>query len=60
LEAISSMVWPTRGGNMTGFTNLEASMGAKLMELLKEVAPHTSSVALGAYRTSQALRPEAL
>jgi putative ABC transport system substrate-binding protein len=34
------------GGNITGFTNLEASMGAKLMELLKEVAPHTSRVAL--------------
>jgi putative ABC transport system substrate-binding protein len=34
------------GGNITGFTNLEASMGAKLMELLKEVAPQTSRVAL--------------
>ena len=34
------------GGNTTGFTNLEASMGAKLMELLKEVAPRTSRVAL--------------
>jgi putative ABC transport system substrate-binding protein len=34
------------GGNITGFTNLEASMGAKLMELLREVAPNTSRVAL--------------
>jgi putative ABC transport system substrate-binding protein len=34
------------GGNITGFTNLEASMGAKLVELLKEVAPQTSRVAL--------------
>jgi putative ABC transport system substrate-binding protein len=34
------------GGNITGFTNLEASMGSKLMELLKEVAPHTSRIAL--------------
>ena len=34
------------GRNITGFTNLEASMGAKLMELLKEVAPQTSRVAL--------------
>lgn len=34
------------GGNITGFTNLEASMGAKLTELLKEVAPGTSRVAL--------------
>jgi putative ABC transport system substrate-binding protein len=34
------------GGNITGFTNLEASVGAKLMELLREVAPHTRRVAL--------------
>jgi putative ABC transport system substrate-binding protein len=34
------------GGNITGFTNLEASVGSKLMELLKEVAPHTSRMAL--------------
>jgi putative tryptophan/tyrosine transport system substrate-binding protein len=34
------------GGNITGFTNLEASMGTKLVELLKEVAPQTSHVAL--------------
>jgi putative ABC transport system substrate-binding protein len=34
------------GGNITGFTNLEASMGAKLTELLKEVVPNTSLVAL--------------
>ena len=27
------------GGNLTGFTTLEASVGAKLLELLKEVAP---------------------
>jgi putative tryptophan/tyrosine transport system substrate-binding protein len=34
------------GGNVTGFTNLEASMGTKLVELLKEVSPQTSRVAL--------------
>jgi putative ABC transport system substrate-binding protein len=34
------------GGNITGFTNLEASIGTKLMELLKEVAPQTSRVGL--------------
>jgi putative tryptophan/tyrosine transport system substrate-binding protein len=34
------------GGNVTGFTNLEASMGTKLLELLKEVAPRISRVAL--------------
>jgi putative ABC transport system substrate-binding protein len=27
------------GGNITGFTNFEASLGGKLMELLKEVSP---------------------
>jgi putative ABC transport system substrate-binding protein len=34
------------GGNITGFTNLEASITAKLMELLKEIAPRTSHVAV--------------
>jgi putative tryptophan/tyrosine transport system substrate-binding protein len=34
------------GGNMTGFTNFEFSMGAKWLELLKEVAPETSRVSL--------------
>ncbi len=34
------------GGNITGFTNLEASMGTKLVELLKEIAPQTRSVGL--------------
>jgi len=34
------------GGNATGFTNLEASMSAKLTGLLREVAPSTSHVAL--------------
>jgi putative ABC transport system substrate-binding protein len=34
------------GGNITGFTNLESSMSSKLMELLKEVAPGITRVAL--------------
>jgi putative tryptophan/tyrosine transport system substrate-binding protein len=34
------------GGNVTGFTNLEASITAKLMELLKEIAPRTSRVSV--------------
>ena len=34
------------GANITGFTNLEASIGTKMVQLLKEVAPETSSVAL--------------
>jgi ABC-type uncharacterized transport system substrate-binding protein len=34
------------GGNITGFTNLESSMGSKLGELLKEVAPRITRVAV--------------
>lgn len=41
---VNSLARP--GGNIAGFTNLEASMGAKLTELLKEVAPGISRVAL--------------
>jgi putative ABC transport system substrate-binding protein len=33
------------GGNVTGFTNLEAGMGGKWLELLKEVAPGIKRVA---------------
>lgn len=32
------------GGNVTGFTNLEAGMGGKWVELLKEVAPRIKRV----------------
>jgi putative tryptophan/tyrosine transport system substrate-binding protein len=34
------------GGNITGFTVLEPSVGAKLLELLKEIAPRTARVAV--------------
>ena len=34
------------GGNMTGFTNYEFTMGAKWVEILKEVAPSTTRVSL--------------
>jgi putative ABC transport system substrate-binding protein len=34
---VASMARP--GGNMTGFTNFEPSMGGKWVELLKEMAP---------------------
>jgi putative ABC transport system substrate-binding protein len=34
------------GGNATGFTNFEHSMGAKWLELLKEIAPAVSRVAV--------------
>jgi putative ABC transport system substrate-binding protein len=42
------------GGNITGFTNLEASIGAKLMELLKEVAPPKCSVSICPCQSSSA------
>jgi putative ABC transport system substrate-binding protein len=34
------------GGNVTGFTNFEYSMGAKWLELLKEIAPAVTRVAV--------------
>jgi putative tryptophan/tyrosine transport system substrate-binding protein len=34
------------GGNITGFTNVESTMGGKWVELLKQVAPRTVRVAL--------------
>ena len=34
------------GGNITGFTFVESTMGGKWVELLKEVMPHTTRVAL--------------
>jgi putative ABC transport system substrate-binding protein len=41
---VKSMARP--GGNMTGFTNYEFSMGAKWLEILKEIAPRISRVSL--------------
>jgi putative ABC transport system substrate-binding protein len=41
---VGSLVKP--GGNMTGFTSLDPAMGAKWIELLKEIAPRTVRVAL--------------
>jgi putative ABC transport system substrate-binding protein len=34
------------GGNLTGFTYLESTIGAKWLELLKEIAPRVARVAL--------------
>jgi len=34
------------GGNITGFTNIEPSMGGKWLELLKEIAPQVTRAAL--------------
>jgi putative ABC transport system substrate-binding protein len=40
---VQSLAHP--GGNTTGFTNAEATIGAKWLELLKEVAPRVTRVA---------------
>jgi putative ABC transport system substrate-binding protein len=34
------------GGNITGFTSFEATMGGKWLELLKEIAPHVTRVSI--------------
>jgi putative tryptophan/tyrosine transport system substrate-binding protein len=41
---VASLAHP--GGNITGFTNLEPSMGAKWLKLLKEISPRVSRAAL--------------
>ena len=41
---IESMAQP--GGNVTGFTQFEYSLAGKWLELLKEIAPHLSRVAV--------------
>ena len=41
---VASMARP--GGNMTGFSSFEVSVVGKLLEALKEIAPHTARVAL--------------
>src|SRR5262245_30660227 len=40
---VASMARP--GGNATGFTNIEASLGGKWVELLKEINPRITRVA---------------
>ena len=41
---VQSLAHP--GGNMTGFANLEPSLGGKWIELLKEIAPDVTRVAI--------------
>ena len=41
---VASLARP--GGNITGFSNFEFSMGGKWLELLKGIAPHITRVAL--------------
>jgi ABC-type uncharacterized transport system substrate-binding protein len=38
--------FPRPGGNSTGFTNFEQTIGSKWLELLKELAPQVSRVAM--------------
>jgi ABC-type uncharacterized transport system substrate-binding protein len=38
--------WTRPGGNITGFTDFEAPMAGKWLELLKKTAPHLTQVAL--------------
>jgi putative tryptophan/tyrosine transport system substrate-binding protein len=40
LSFVASLARP--GGNVTGFTNFEFSMGGKWVEAIKEIAPHVS------------------
>jgi putative tryptophan/tyrosine transport system substrate-binding protein len=37
---------PHPGGNITGLSNVESEMGAKWLQLLKEIAPSTTQVAI--------------
>jgi putative ABC transport system substrate-binding protein len=41
---VASLARP--GGNMTGFSNLEPTVGPKWLEMLKEIAPHLTRVAV--------------
>ena len=41
---IESLARP--GGNITGFTNFEPAMGGKWVELIKEIAPPVTRIAL--------------
>ena len=41
---VDSMARP--GGNVTGFTNVEASLGGKWLELLRDISPRISRVAV--------------
>ena len=46
------------GGNATGSTNVEATMGGKWLELLKEIAPHldgSGSCSIHRWRSQEAL-----
>src|ERR1019366_9099574 len=43
---VLSKAWRDRGGNITGFSTFEYSIGAKWLELLKQIAPHLTRAAV--------------
>jgi len=47
---VASLAHP--GGNMTGFSNLEPTLGAKWLDLLKQIAPQATRVAFIYYRSN--------
>src|SRR3974390_3935292 len=49
---VASLAKP--GGNITGFTSLDYSIGAKWVDLLKEIAPHVTRVGVIRDTTSSA------
>jgi putative ABC transport system substrate-binding protein len=63
---VQSLAHP--GGNTTGFTLVEATVGAKWLELLKEIAPHLARIAfmfdpnnpgpMQSYRSVEAAAPD--
>ncbi|MFZ1088138.1 MAG: ABC transporter substrate-binding protein [Xanthobacteraceae bacterium] len=53
---IASLAHP--GGNITGFTNLEPSLGGKWLELLKEIAPNVTHVAFMFNPASSPVTPQ--
>jgi putative tryptophan/tyrosine transport system substrate-binding protein len=50
---------PRPGGNVTGFTPIEAALGGKWVELLKEIAPRVARVAM-LFNPAMARLPEPL
>ena len=62
---VASLAKP--GGNITGFTNIEYHIGAKWLELLKEIAPHvkrvgvirdpTITASIGQFAAAQSVAP---
>ena len=52
---VQSLAHP--GGNITGFTNFEPTVGAKWLELLKDIAPRVKRVAVMFYQDSSSAVP---